>query len=101
METTEKIKNGTIRIENGRLVGLGFSDKQSIDLNALDKLMEAIAPDEIAETFADVVQRLGSLAIYLYKSGDSVPDPTGAIMCGIPDEGELYHIHLVSNFFSK
>jgi len=100
-ETQEKIKNGTIRIEKGRLVGLGINGQESLDLTALDKLMEAISPGELSETFADTVERLGSLAIHLYKSGDSVPDPTGAIMCGVPDEDALYHIHLVSKFFSK
>ncbi|OFX56659.1 MAG: hypothetical protein A2066_14955 [Bacteroidetes bacterium GWB2_41_8] len=100
-ETLEKIKNGTIRIENGRLVGLGTNGSDSIDLSALDELMEYISPDELSESFADTVQRLGSLAIHLYKAGDSIPDPSGAIECGVPDEGDLYYIHLVSKFFSK
>lgn len=101
MQTTEKITNGTIRIENGRLVGLGFNGHQSINLNALDELMEAITPSEISESFADTVQRIGSLAIHLYKAEDSIPDPSGAIMSGVPDENNLYHIYLVSKFFSK
>ncbi len=101
MTTTEKIKNGTIRIENGRLIGLGINGYQSIDLNALDELMEAMEPKDISESFNDIIQRLGSLAICLYKSQDSIPDPTGAIMCGVPDENNMYHIYLVSKFFSK
>lgn len=101
MQTTEKIENGTIRIENGRLVGLGLNGLQSIDLNALDELMEAVEPGEITESFADTIQRIGSFAIHLYKAGDSIPDPKGAIYCGVPDENNLYHIHLVAKFFSK
>lgn len=101
MKTTEKIKNGTIRIENGRLLGLGFNGHQSLDLNALDELMEAMTANEISESFADTIQRIGSLAIHLYKSQDSIPDPTGVIMCGVPDESNLYHIYLVSKFFGK
>ncbi len=101
METKEKIKNGTIRIENGRLVGLGFNDKQSIDLTALDKLMESITPGELSEVFSDIVQSLGALGLYLYKAGESIPDPSEAIISNVPDDGDLYHIYLVSKFFSK
>lgn len=101
MQTTEKIENGTIRIENGRLVGLGLNGLQSIDLNALDELMKELEPKDISESFNDTIQRIGSLAIHLYKAQDSIPDPSGAIFCGVPDENNLYYIHLVAKFFSK
>jgi hypothetical protein len=101
MEAIEKIKNGTIRIENGRLIGLGITGQESIDLKALEELMDATAPEDIAESFNDTIQGIGSLAIHLYKAGESIPDPTGAIISSVPDENNLYHIHLVSKFFSK
>lgn len=60
-ETQEKIKNGTIRIEKGRLIGLGVCESESIDLTALDELMDCIGRDgvvtavsEAISTFADV-----------------------------------------------
>lgn len=98
-ETLEKIKNGIIRIENGRLIGLGNCDKMSLDLNALDDLMGNISPSELSEVFSDTVHRLGSLGLYLYKAGESVPDPTGALLCGVPDEDALFYIYLVSKLF--
>lgn len=98
-ETLEKIKNGTIRIENGRLIGLGLSNSESLDLNALDDLMGNITPSELSEVFSDTVHRLGSLGLYLYRAGESVPDPTGALLCGVPDEDALFYIYLVSKLF--
>jgi len=99
METTEKIKAGTIRIENGRIIGLGMSGEDSINLSALNELMRQITPSELSEMLGDTVRRIGSLAIYLYKAGLSVPDPSGAIMCGIPDEDALYDLHELSKLF--
>ncbi|MFY9154101.1 MAG: hypothetical protein WAO52_18925 [Prolixibacteraceae bacterium] len=98
-ETLEKIKAGTICIENGKLIGLGFYGKESIDLIALDDLMGNISPIELSDIFCDTVQRLGSLGLYLYKAGESVPDPSGALLCGVPDENALFYIHLVSKLF--
>ena len=98
-KTLEKIKVGTIRIENGRLFGLGTSSSESLDLSALDELMEIISPSELSEAFSDIVHRLGSLGLYLYRAGESMPDPSGALLCGVPDEDALYYIYLVSKLF--
>lgn len=95
----EKIKAERIKIENGRLIGLGINGADSISLNALNELMDATSPIELSEVLSNTVQRIGSLGLYLYKAGDSVPDPQGAIISSIPDENELYIIHLVSKLF--
>jgi len=99
MSVEEKIKNGVIRIENGRLVGLGICDRDTIDITALDELMDNMDAKEIADNFSNIVQRLGSLGLYLYKCGETIPDERGAIMSSVPDEDDLYHLHLVSKFF--
>lgn len=39
-ETLEKIKNGTIRIERGKLIGLGNRNNESIDIEELNALIE-------------------------------------------------------------
>jgi hypothetical protein len=40
-ETLEKIKNGTIRIEQGNLTGLGMNGNESIDIEELDELIDS------------------------------------------------------------
>ena len=99
MSTEEKIKSGVIRIEKGRLVGLGNGDRETIDITELDELMGDMEAKEIADSFSDLVQRLGSLGLYLYKCGDSIPDERGTLISTVPNEDDLYHLHLVSKLF--
>lgn len=58
--TSERINNSTIRIENGKLVGLSVC-KQSIDIDALDKLLDAIGKSGIVSTISDVISAIAQI----------------------------------------
>lgn len=98
-EALKKIKAGTIRIENGRIMGLGFTNKESISIDGLEKLIEVITPCELADVLNEVVQRLGSLGLYLFQAGDSIPDPKGSLITYTPNDEDLYFISLIAKLF--
>lgn len=98
-ETLEKIKAGTIRIENGRIMGLGCTNKESISIDGLEKLIEVITPDDLVDILNEIVQRLGSLGLYLFQAGDSIPDPKGALITYTPSDEDLFYISLISKLF--
>lgn len=63
-EVIEKIESGTIRIENGRLLGLGISGSISID--ALDELLDYMDKSDIIGAISDTITgiaRIQSAAI--------------------------------------
>jgi hypothetical protein len=61
METIDKIKNGTIRIEKGRLVGLGMNDNQHIDIDALNGLLEYMGREGIVCTISDAISAIAQV----------------------------------------
>lgn len=98
-ETFKKIEAGTIKIEDGRIVGLGITTKESISIDSLEKLIEAITPGELVDVLNNIVQRLGSLGLYLFQAGDSIPDPKGALITYTPTDEDLFYISLISKLF--
>jgi len=98
-DTLEKIENGTIRIENGRLIGLGVNDRESICIHHLEELLDHMSTSECEDILNDLVQLMGCLAFYLLKN--DVTDPSGALICYTPNENHLYAIGLISKIFKR
>ena len=94
-EVQEKIEKGEIRIENGRLVGLGVSAKDSIDIASLDGLFDISNRTDFAKLLDKLVMKAGSLCSYLHVN--LVEDET--IRCTVPDENEILNLYHLSNFF--
>ena len=100
MDTSEKIKNGIIRIENEHIVGLGIGNQESIDLKALDEFFGKFTARDVRETLDEIVQRIGSLGLHIYHNREHFPDPTGAISAGLPNDDDLYYTHEVAKLFN-
>lgn len=59
-EVKEKIENGEIKIENGRLINLGIT-KESISIEALDKLFSWTGKEEVAFTLSDLMSAIAQV----------------------------------------
>ena len=60
-ETANKIKVGTIRIENGQLIGLGICEKESINIEALNKLFDWMGKCGVVESISDAISAIAKL----------------------------------------
>jgi len=61
IETHNKIKNGTLRIENGRVIGLGLGGSESIDLSALDDLMDGLGRSGVASVTCSAISAIADI----------------------------------------
>ena len=61
IETLNKIKAGTIRIENGYLIGLGVAGSESIDVNYLHRLFDTMGKFGVAESIVEVLSVISTL----------------------------------------
>jgi hypothetical protein len=75
METTEKIKNEIIRIEKGRLIGLGMNDNQSIDIDALNKLFEWMGKEGVICSISDAISAIAQVLADCSFAEDNESDP--------------------------
>ena len=100
-ETLQKIEKGVIRIENGHLVGLGNDPECSIDLTALDELLGYATPQELSGGLAAMIMRLGVLGMHLYRNSESFPDNGETISINLPQQDDMYNLHLLQQLFSK
>ena len=55
IETIDRIKSGAIRIEDGRLIGMGVGSNESIDIEALHSLLTYMGKDGVVETISDTI----------------------------------------------
>jgi len=100
--TKEKIENGTIRIENGRLVGIGFENKESIDLNFLDELMEFGGKKYLADALDRAAVGIGRVGLYFYNCNIDASKIIDDIMISmLPNEGELWALGEISQIFKS
>ena len=102
MEVQKKIDKGEIRIENGRLIGLGdLEGSESIDIASLNELIGRLEKDEIARSLFDIISRLGALTSILYREKENIPDFNGLISINIPHPDELFVLRSVYEFFNE
>ena len=104
-ETTKKIKAGTIRIENGSLIGLGICGKESIDIEALDELMDAIGRHKVAESVSEVISAIAEIHSECCFADEwdnpEVADFVNKKIRPIVRDIETYHLHQIVKTFSK
>ena len=101
MKTTgEKIKDGTIRIENGKLVGLGT---QSIDIAALNELFEYCDKSDVVDSVSDIIYGICRVysAFSRHHSGEIHEFFESEIVPALPQESELYYLNLLQKALNK
>lgn len=95
--TMDKINDGTIRIENGRLIGLGITE--SISVESIDNLMWLFGKATTVETLSTTIAGVGRAVSYLAMNHPDILD--GHIDCMLPDESYLYNLNEILKFFNE
>jgi hypothetical protein len=60
-----------IRIENGRIIGLGIAGKQSISIIALDTFFTCLTAQEAVDFFCETLKNLAILNQYLHEKEET------------------------------
>ena len=101
IERFEKIKNGTIRIENGQLRGLGMNDKESIDIELLDDLVKSDGNYGCIDTLSKTIAAVAKiLSITMEKDGEIREFLDEWIVPELPDHGEVYLLKKLIDVFN-
>lgn len=96
----EKINNGTIRIENGRLIGIG---KENIDLASLVELIEFAGKFGIIEALTSAIDGVSNIHASAQEM-DEGPDLqflNNRIIPALPDSLEIHILSLIRETFKK
>lgn len=104
METTEKIKNGTIRIENGKLIGLGHSENATLDIESLDALLKALDKGDIINSLSNTISGIGRSVAYLIRFNFDESESEmfdNVVRNFMPGEEELYCLNELINTLTK
>jgi len=100
--TAQKIENGTIRIENGRLVGIGFENKESIDINFLDELMEYGGKKYLADALDRAAVGIGRVGLYLHNCKIDTREVIDDITINmLPNQSEVWTLGEISQVFKS
>tara|TARA_R110002050_G_C8959767_1_gene514188 strand:+ start:5903 stop:6433 length:531 start_codon:yes stop_codon:yes gene_type:complete len=98
METEEKIKDGTIRIENGKLTGLGCG-KMSVNISALDELIDGCDPEDYAKSLSQVLQSLAKMGLILIPNLQECDLSYANDI--VPSTDDLYRAELLSKMLNE
>lgn len=99
-KTLEKIKSGKIRIDNGRLIGIG---KESIDLVSLVSLIEFAGKFGIVEALSSAINGTSNIHASAQEM-DEGPDLqflNDRIIPDLPDSIEIHILSLIRETFNK
>lgn len=103
MESTiEKIEKGIIKIENGKLTGLGISGKDSLDISKLEDLLDAYSKSDLSQALDELVMHIGSIGIALNRFGNDNSEAAklrDRISQTMPNENDLFLFYCLSNVF--
>lgn len=103
METTlEKITAGTIRIENGKLTGLGICNNDTIDVESFDQLLNDVNKADMVEVLSNTISGIGQVLAYFATNSAKYPDVLEEIISPmLPTSNEIYNLNLIRKVFSK
>lgn len=96
-ETLKKIEAGTIRIENGKLIGLGNnSTTNAIDIESLDNLMKDVDKTDIVEILSDTISGIGQVLAYFATNSAKYPNVLEEIVSPmLPTADNIYNLNLI------
>ncbi|MGQ8336877.1 hypothetical protein ACUNWD_10025 [Sunxiuqinia sp. A32] len=95
---TEKISDGTIKIENGKLIGLGHGN-DSINIKALDDFLFNFSKNEVIRTLSHTITGIGRTISYLAIDHSELLDSHVNFM--LPEEHHLYKLNEILNLFNE
>jgi hypothetical protein len=104
MNTLEKINKGTIRIENGKLIGLGNGNvENAIDVATLDELLEYCDKQDIVEGLTNTITGISRIyAVLSKKTDDQIAEfCDNWIRTPVPNDSDIYSLGLVLKLFNK
>lgn len=91
-----KSKN-EIRIENGRIVGLGIAGKDSISIIALDSFLTCLTVQESSDFLFETTKQLGLLHQYLHEKQESFNKEE--ILSFLPNCNGMFRLWELSKLF--
>lgn len=99
-ETLKKIEAGIIRIENGRLIGIG---KESFDLVSLVALIEFAGKFGIFEALSSAINGASNTqaSVQEMDEGPSLQFLNDHIIPALPDHLEIHILSLIRETFNK
>lgn len=97
----EKINNGTIRIENGRLIGIGKGE--SIDLASLVALIEFAGKHGIVDALTSAIYGASNIhaSVQEMDEGPELQFLNDRIIPLMPDSLEIHILSLIRETFKK
>lgn len=102
-KTLKKIEAGTIQIKDGRLIGLGVDGRNSINVTALDELLEYCDKQDLIEVLTNTISGIGQIYCSLSKETDGpiFEFCDNWIRVPLPDNGDIYCLGLILKFLNK
>lgn len=97
----EKINNGAIRIENGRLIGIGKGE--SIDLVSLVSLIEFAGKFGIIEALSSAINGASNIHASAQEmdEGPELQFLNDRIIPSLPDSLEIHILSMIRETFNK
>lgn len=100
-ETLEKIKAGTIRIENCQLVGLGNDATNPIDIRVLDEFMSETEKEGAIEALVNTTSGICQVLAYFATNSAKYPDVLEEISPMLPTSGDIYRLNNILKLFTR
>lgn len=106
METTVgKIKNGTIKIENGKIIGLGEFN-ESLSIEALDNLIGYMGNNGVIETLSNIMSGIaqvqGALVELRHDDDKELRELfDGWISPAMPTRIDIHNLNMILKTFNK
>lgn len=101
-ETLEKIKNGTIRIEQGKLTGMGMNGNESIDIEELNELIDSCGNSGCIGALSKTITAVANVLSITnaQKEGEIKEFVSEWIVTELPDYREVYTLKRLIDVFN-
>ena len=103
MNTLKKIETGKIRIENGKLIGLGAKGKDSIDIEALNDLVKFAGKHGINDALTGAIKGASNIHASAQEmdEGPELQFLNDRIIPALPDPVDIHVLSLICETFKK
>jgi hypothetical protein len=99
----EKIEAGKIRIEGGKLIGLGDKGNESIDIEALNELMNFPGKSQVSDALTSAIQSISNIQASAFEmdEGPELQFLNNVIIPVLPDPLEIHILSLLNETLQK
>lgn len=93
MNTQKEIENGKIRIENGRLVGLGGRGEEYLDIHAMNELAWLFSLTDLSDAIKEVLICITRIGLYLHYPAGTKEQVIEDVVSKLPDEEDIFELY--------